>query len=45
MPDTHWGAESMLPWLHFADDWPRLRTEDDPEWQAAQAALGDGTRD
>ena len=45
VPDTHWGAESMLPWLHFADDWPRLRTEDDPEWQAAQAALGDGTRD
>ena len=45
VPAVHWGVESMLPWIRMADDWPRRQTEDDPEWQAARAALSGGGHD
>ncbi len=37
-PDRHLSVESMVPWLQFADDWPRTRTEDTMD-AAHQAAM------
>ncbi len=37
---SHYGVESQLPWLHFDDDHPRTRCDDDPELAAAFAAAG-----
>lgn len=31
-PEAHWGIESALPWLHIADDLPRQRTDEDPDF-------------
>jgi len=29
--EFHYGVESQLPWVHFADDLPRTRCDEDPE--------------
>ena len=34
----HTGVESQLPWLHFNDDAPRIRCDEDTELAAAYAA-------
>jgi hypothetical protein len=33
----HFGVESQLPWVHFDDDLPRLRTDEDPKVAARLA--------
>ena len=38
-PTHHFGIESQIPWLTIDDDLPRARTEDDPDFVAAQAAV------
>ena len=38
-PSIHWGVESQIPWLTIDDDLPRKRTEEDPLFVAAKAAL------
>ncbi len=38
----HCGVESQVPWLTIDDDLPRVRTEDDPDFVAAQAAAEQG---
>ncbi len=35
-PNNHNGLESMMPWLDIRDDLPRVKTEDDPEFQAVR---------
>jgi hypothetical protein len=35
----HHGIESQIPWNVIHDDLPRMRTEDDPDVVAAQAAV------
>ncbi|MGH6947798.1 MAG: GFA family protein [Kiloniellales bacterium] len=37
-PRIHWGIESRLPWLAFADGLPEKRTDEDPETKAAVSA-------
>ncbi len=37
-PTLHCGVESQVPWLTIDDDLPRVRTEDDTDFIAAQAA-------
>ena len=29
--EYHYGVESQLPWVHFDDDLPRTRSDEDPE--------------
>ncbi len=41
-PNGHWGVESQVPWLTIDDGLPRTRTEDEPEFIAAKAALEQG---
>jgi adenylate cyclase len=36
--DFHYGVEGQLPWVHFDDDLPRTRCEDDSELAATYAA-------
>jgi hypothetical protein len=38
----HVGIESQVPWLVIHDDLPRTRTEDEPTFVAAQAAVEAG---
>jgi len=33
--DFHYGVETQLPWVHFDDDLPRTRCDEDPELAAA----------
>jgi len=28
--EYHYGVESQLPWVHFDDDLPRTRSDEDP---------------
>ena len=39
--EFHYGVESQLPWVHFDDDLPRMRCDEDPElavaFEAAEA--------
>ncbi len=39
--DFHYGVETQLPWVHFDDDLPRTRCDEDPElvvaFEAAEA--------
>ena len=37
-PTQHFGIESQVPWLTIDDDLPRARSEDDPDFIAAQTA-------
>ncbi len=41
-PSIHWGVESQVPWLIIDDGLPRKRTEEDPEFIAAKAAVEQG---
>jgi hypothetical protein len=41
-PKAHWGVESQVPWLTIDDDLPHMRTEDDPDFVAAQATVEPG---
>ncbi len=41
-PMKHVGIESQVPWLVIHDDLPRTRTEDEPTFVAAQAAVEAG---
>ena len=41
-PNEHIGIESQIPWLVIHDDLPRMRTDEDPDFIAAQAAVEDG---
>jgi len=36
--DFHYGMETQLPWVHFDDDLPRIRCDEDPGLAAAFAA-------
>jgi len=36
--DFHYGVETQLPWVHFDDDLPRIRCDEDPGLAAAFAA-------
>ena len=38
-PSIHYGVESQIPWLTIDDGLPRKRTEEDPEYVAAKAAV------
>ncbi len=38
-PSVHWGVESQIPWLTIDDGLPRKRTEEDPLFVAAKAAV------
>ena len=29
--EYHYGVESQLPWVHFDDDLPRIRSDEDPD--------------
>ena len=40
--EYHWGVESQLPWVHFDDDLPRTRCDEDPEVAAAFEAAEAG---
>ena len=37
-PQYHTGVESQVPWLTMADDLPRMRTDDNPNFHAIEAA-------
>ncbi len=37
-PESHWGIESHLPWLTIADDLPRKRPDEDPDFAAFAVA-------
>ncbi len=39
LPSIHFGVESQVPWLTIDDGLPRKRTEEDPEYVAAKAAV------
>ncbi len=39
LPSIHFGVERQVPWLTIHDDLPRKRTEEDPEYVAAKAAV------
>ena len=41
-PSNHLGVESQIPWLTIHDDLPRMRTEEDPDFVAAKAAVEQG---
>ncbi len=41
-PTQHIGIESQIPWLTIDDDFPRARTEDDPDFIAAEEAAERG---
>ena len=41
-PTQHFGIESQIPWLTIHDDLPRMRTEEDPDFVAAKAAIEQG---
>ena len=41
-PKSHWGIESQMPWLTIDDGLPRKRTEEDPEYIKARAAVEQG---
>ncbi len=41
-PSGHVGIESQIPWLTIDDDLPRARTEDDPDFIAAEEAAERG---
>ncbi len=36
--DYHYGVEGQLPWVHFDDDLPRTRCDEDPDLAATYAA-------
>ena len=36
--DYHYGVETQLPWVHFDNDLPRTRCDEDPGLAAACAA-------
>ena len=36
--DFHYGVETQLPWVHFDDDLPRTRMDEDPDLAVAYAA-------
>ena len=36
--DFHYGVEGQLPWVHFDDDLPRTRCDEDPDLAATYAA-------
>jgi hypothetical protein len=36
--DFHYGVETQLPWVHFGDDLPRTRCDEDPQLVAAFTA-------
>ena len=38
----HYGVETQLPWVHFDDDLPRTRCDEDPELAAAFEAAEAG---
>ncbi len=38
-PTQHSGIESQIPWLVIHDDLPRMRTDEEPDFIAAQAAI------
>ncbi len=40
--DFHYGVETQLPWVHFDDDLPRTRCDEDPSLAAAFAAASEG---
>ena len=40
--DSHYGVESQLSWVHFDDDLPRARCDEDPDLAAAFAAASEG---
>ena len=40
--DFHYGVEAQLPWVHFDDDLPRMRCDEDPELAAAFEAAETG---
>ena len=42
--DFHYGVETQLPWVHFDDDVPRTRCDEDPELAAAFAAAEAGEK-
>ena len=39
-PTFHWGVENQLPWLDINDDLPRIRSDEDIDWQKRWAAVG-----
>ncbi len=41
-PTNHFGVESQISWLTIHDDLPRMRTEEDPNFVAAKAAVEQG---
>jgi hypothetical protein len=40
--DFHYSVETQLPWIHFDDDAPRCRCDDDPDIAAAYAVAEAG---
>lgn len=40
--DFHYSVETQLAWIHFEDDAPRYRCDDDPDMAAAYAAAEAG---
>jgi hypothetical protein len=36
--DYHYGVEGQLPWVHFDDDLPRTRCDEDPDLATTYAA-------
>jgi hypothetical protein len=37
--EYHYGVESQLPWIHFDDDLPRIRSDEDPGLVSALSLL------
>ena len=40
--EYHCGVESQLPWVHFDDDLPRMRSDEDPDLIRALSLLKEG---
>jgi hypothetical protein len=41
-PDYHTGVENQVPWLTIDDDLPRMRLDDNPNFQTIKAAVERG---
>ena len=40
--EYHYGVESQLPWVHFDDDLPRTRSDEDPDLMNALSLAKEG---
>ena len=40
--EYHYGIENQLPWVHFDDNLPRIRSDEDPGLINARALVKEG---